>query len=133
MLTTSYTVARRLLLSVATRTAPTGQKETDMNLRTTLSALLAVFTLATASVAAAAPVPVRQDRQSVRIHQGVRSGELTRHEARRLAREQARIQRTKARFAVDGRISPREHRRLERMENRSSRHIFAAKHNRRVR
>ncbi|MBW2643953.1 MAG: hypothetical protein JRC89_11445 [Deltaproteobacteria bacterium] len=49
----------------------------------------------------------KQIRQNKRIHQGVKSGELTLHEARMLKREQHRIQRTKKGCLADGVLTPR--------------------------
>ena len=71
----------------------------------------------------------REYREQQRINQGIRSGELTRREARRLESGLARI-RTDERFArMSGRgISPRERARLEREMNRESRAIYRQKH-----
>ena len=75
----------------------------------------------------------RQMRQQERIDRGVRSGEVTRGESRRLNREQDRIQRTKRRALADDRISPRERRRVNGMLDRASKHIYRANHNRKAR
>jgi aminoglycoside phosphotransferase family enzyme len=75
----------------------------------------------------------RQLRQHVRIQQGVRSGQLTRLETRRLARQQARIHRQAARARADGFVSRRERFRLNRQLNHSSRAIYRLKHNGRAR
>lgn len=75
----------------------------------------------------------RQDRQHVRIHHGVRSGELNRHEARKLRKHQHRIDRLERRFAADGRFTKPERRRLTRALNRSSNRIYRYKHNDRYR
>ena len=88
----------------------------------------------TASSAFAAPPAARQASQTVRIHHGVKSGSLTRGEAARLTAGQARIQRTKRRMIRnDGKLGPRERRKLNRMQNRQSRKIKRMKHNRRSR
>jgi hypothetical protein len=70
-----------------------------------------------------------QHRQAVRIHQGVRSGQVTRPEAHRLNTQQRRIDRTYRRFAADGNLDRHERSRLGRMQHRASRHIYRAKHN----
>ncbi|UCG11393.1 MAG: hypothetical protein JSU72_12685 [Deltaproteobacteria bacterium] len=74
----------------------------------------------------------RQIRQQKRIARGVRSGEITDREYIRLNREQARIQRAKRGAREDGRSSLRERRKLNRMQDRASKHIYRAKHNRKL-
>ena len=81
-------------------------------------------------VTAEAGVNDRERNQQRRIRQGVRSGELTRGEFRRLEREQARVRRHEARARSDGRFTLRERARINRELNRSSRHIYRQKHNR---
>jgi hypothetical protein len=69
----------------------------------------------------------RQHNQQARIHQGVRSGELTRHEARRLQGEQRHIRKEERAYRSDGHLSRAERADLNRDLNRSSRHIAAQK------
>jgi len=71
----------------------------------------------------------RQDRQWSRIQNGVDSGDLSRREARRLLKQQDRIDRLEQRFERDGYYSPREKRKMERVLDRASRKIRRAKHN----
>ena len=92
----------------------------------TLIGLVAVFGISSAS---AGRVGERQIYQGRRIHQGIHSGALTRNETRYLAREQHRIQHAKRHAWYDGRLTHRERVRLEKMQNRSSRHIYRLKHN----
>jgi len=75
----------------------------------------------------------RQVRQERRIHQGVRSGELTRHETRSLQRGERKIQADKRTAKADGRVSPAERRHIRREQNHMSRAIRRDKHNGRVR
>ncbi|HVF90113.1 MAG TPA: hypothetical protein VNH22_08590 [Blastocatellia bacterium] len=70
----------------------------------------------------------REHRQRARIRHGVRNEELTRREARRLAGEQARINRYEARARSDGKLTRHERRRLNRKLNRADRHIRRQKH-----
>ncbi len=70
----------------------------------------------------------RQHHQTGRIVQGVRSGELTRRETRRLARQQMRIRHEERRFKSDGELTRRERARLHRDLNRSSASIYRQKH-----
>jgi hypothetical protein len=76
-------------------------------------------------------VNARQREQQQRIREGLRSGELTRREARRLGAEEMRIRRNEA-FArrSGGQFTPRERYRIERQLNRSSRDIYRQKHDR---
>jgi len=71
----------------------------------------------------------RQVKQQKRIHQGLKSGELTKKEALRLERKQQRIQKTKEEAIKDGELTPKERLRLERKQNRANRHIYRLKHN----
>lgn len=71
----------------------------------------------------------REWRQSQRIHQGVRRGDLTRPEARRLWAGQMRIHRMERRGWRDGRLTNRERFRMERTLDRQNRRIFRLRHN----
>ena len=73
-----------------------------------------------------------QHRQERRINQGVRSGELTRNEARHLRGEERRISREKRMAMAEGRMNRGERRHLRHEENRTSREIYRDKHNDRV-
>lgn len=74
-------------------------------------------------------INAREARQQQRIFQGIRSGELTYPEIRRLEREQFRIERVEDRYRSSGDgLSPRERARLEHALDRSSRDIYRQKH-----
>src|SRR5215475_11424071 len=75
----------------------------------------------------------RQRNQQLRIRQGVRSGELTRHEVRRLEREQTRIRRDEAWAKSDGVFTPRERARIQQEQNRASADIYRQKHDNQTR
>ena len=79
--------------------------------------------------ALAGRVGKRQIHQQKRIHQGVKSGELTWGETRKLERQQVRVQRTKRRVWSDGNLTPGERVHLEKMQDRSSHRIYRLKHN----
>ncbi len=111
-------------------------------MKATLYKLLAPATLAVALVAPLAAtaqaqtdgqhphsVNARERRQERRIHQGVRSGELTRREAGRLQAREAKIRVDEA-YArrSGGRFTARERARIQREQNRASRHIYRQKH-----
>jgi len=77
--------------------------------------------------ASAATVNGREHNEQVRIHQGIRSGELTRTEARRLEAEQARI-RVDERFARQNGLTARERERLQKELHKASHDIYKQKH-----
>ena len=93
-------------------------------------AAFAALTAATAQANTYTPrVDRREARQHARIHQGVRSGELTPREAARLRMGQAHIRRMERRDKSDGIVTPRERVQLNRAQNRQSRRIYRLKHN----
>lgn len=97
-------------------------------------AMLFLHSGAIASSASAGEPRARQVRQRARIQTAAVEGSLVRREARRLRHEQRIIQTTKRRMlADDGKLGPVEQARLQRMQDRASRHIFRAKHNARAR
>jgi len=75
----------------------------------------------------------RLDRQNWRILQGVRSGELTRKEAKRLRKQHRRIARLEHRFGRNGHLNRYERGRLRRELNAASDRIYRLKHNGRYR
>ena len=100
------------------------------------TSLLVVFCVAAfASVASAHPhgrIDRREGRQYVRIHDGVRRGQLTPREVQRLRIHERQIRRMERRSWRDGRLSAPERRRLNRELNRSSRQIHRLRHNGRM-
>ena len=100
--------------------------------RVNLSILVAAsLLLFAASAADAGPIRNRQHRQAVRIGEGANGGTLTRPESKVLRHEQRAINRGRDRALSDGRVGPREARRLTRAQNQAGRHIYRLKHNRR--
>ncbi len=94
---------------------------------------LALATLAAAGLCAAAPAFAdsfdgTQAQQQQRIREGVRSGQLTRHEAMRLEEEQEQISRLIRRARMDGHVDRHERHEIERAQDTASRHIYAEKH-----
>lgn len=89
---------------------------------------LALFAVAAPSVAA---VNVRQLNQERRIDAGVRSGKLTRHEARVLKSEQRLIARQKARLKArhGGHLTRAQKARIHARQDAANRHIVRLKHN----
>ncbi len=75
----------------------------------------------------------REHNQAARIHQGVRSGELTRPETRRLVAGEARLRFHEARAKADGDVSRAERLRLQAEASRMSARIYRQKHDAQVR
>ena len=71
----------------------------------------------------------RISNQRARIHEGRKSGELSRKEFKRLRGDQKKIARMDSRFGSDGRYTKRERRKLNKALNRSSKRVYRAKHN----
>lgn len=94
--------------------------------------LVAVLALASAGVSAQTATPrvtKRQIHQQERIKEGVKSGELTPKETRRLEAQQAKIAVDKAKAKADGVVTPGERAKLAREQNRANRNIYRKKHN----
>jgi hypothetical protein len=100
--------------------------------RIAFATILAAMTIATVSVANAGDrdprVNARQHNQQERIRQGVRSGELTGHEARKLEREERGIRKEERQDKADGHLSAAERKDLHQDLNQSSRDIYQQKH-----
>ncbi len=94
-------------------------------------AIAAVLTAVTLPAMADTPrLDAREQNQRERIAQGIRSGELTRPEARRLARGEVRLHRHERIAKSDGVVTRRERYRLEQHADRMSARIFRQKHDR---
>lgn len=111
--------------------------KTETIMKRIIFGMLVLGTLFIAQIASAQTrTPVINERQAYqqhRIRNGVRNGELTRHETRNLEHREAHIQRDKRMAKADGRVTPMERRHIRREENRTSVAIYRAKHNRVVR
>lgn len=79
--------------------------------------------------ASAGVIEDRSFKQRLRIRQGILSGELTPYEVKILKHEQRYIRRIKKMSWFDGKLTYRERRHIERLQNRASRHIYRFKHN----
>lgn len=104
-------------------------------MKTFILAAVAAASLATAAAPALAQaIDQREAHQQQRINQGVASGRLTAHEARRDQRKlnhiEAKTDRMRARQG--GVLTPAQHARMERRLDHSSRRIYRTKHNDRV-
>jgi len=95
-----------------------------------LGILVGALILGTVTVAMAGPFPWRETRQQTRISQGFGRGQVTPWEFRHLERQQGRIEGFQGHAWSDGSLNRPEARHLTRMQNRASRDIWRAKHNR---
>lgn len=93
-----------------------------------ITAILALGLVA-AQPALAGRLAERHAAQDKRIFQGIKSGELTREEARRLIKQQHRIQQRTHLAWSDGTLTWRERTRLERQQDKLSANIYRLKHN----
>ncbi len=73
-------------------------------------------------------IDAREHNQRGRIAQGVRSGELTRPETRRLVRGEVRLHRHERIAKADGVVTRAERNRLHHNAERMSRRIYRQKH-----
>ncbi len=89
-----------------------------------IAAVLVLGVFATAD----AGVNDRQKRQQKRIHQGVKSGELTKNEVKKLEKEQARIQRHETKAKSDGEFTLKERAKIRKEQDKASIHIYKEKH-----
>lgn len=98
--------------------------------RNYIVAAVTVLSCGASAYAAEGEVNRRLERQKARIEQGVKSGELTPHEARHVERHDKAIHRQekKDRQENGGTLSPKEQAQLNRELNRNSRQIRRAKH-----
>lgn len=94
----------------------------------TLLSIGMAFSIPSMAQTATPGITQRQVNQQKRIRQGVRSGELTRREARRMELRQAKVQHDKKVAKADGTVTPAERRKLRREQNRTSRAIRRQKH-----
>jgi hypothetical protein len=105
-----------------------------MRFHTTLAALSlalagSVFAQTTAPAAPSTPrVDKREARQQARIDQGVASGQLTQKEATRMENGQARVNQAEANAKADGKVTRKERKHLDRMQDRQSGKIHRQKH-----
>jgi hypothetical protein len=70
----------------------------------------------------------REGRQQGRIAEGLKSGELNKHEARRLNRGQRRVDRAQEKAMADGEMTAAEKVKIEKMQDVQSKRIYRQKH-----
>jgi hypothetical protein len=102
-----------------------------MSNRKILSTAAIALSMFVGSVALADGTPRldrREHHQRDRIEQGVKSGELTRPETRRLVQGQKHLRNMEARAKSDGDVTRLERARLEHTADKQSRRIYRQKH-----
>jgi len=95
--------------------------------------LLLVVAFGWGITATNAQVRRRAVHQQQRIHQGVKSGELTRHEAAQLHHNERDTRHDIRAARADGRITKSERKDIRQDERKNSRAIYRKKHNLRTR
>jgi hypothetical protein len=72
----------------------------------------------------------RQERQTQRIENGVKNGDLNSREANRLNKLENAIERKEERLSADGSLSRKDKVKLNKSQNKLSKRIFREKHDR---
>lgn len=70
----------------------------------------------------------REVRQQSRIAHGVKNGELTRHEAKKLRRGQKRVDHAQEKAMEDGVMTDKEKMKIEKMQDVQNKRIYREKH-----
>lgn len=91
--------------------------------------LVTAFALPVFAQTATPAIGQTQRNQEARIQQGVRSGELTRPEARNLQQQQREIKAEKRAAKADGVVTAGERRNIKRHQAQANRNIRHKKHN----
>jgi hypothetical protein len=106
----------------------TKSKGTTMKTTRLIPVILAGLFAVPAFAQSAATEVQRDVRQQQRIEGGLKSGQLTTHEAAKLEHEEAHVDHVQAKALKDGSLSDAEKSRINGMQNRVSRDIAAEKH-----
>lgn len=91
----------------------------------------ALFVLGFTMASFAQNTPVvdkREANQKARIKEGVKSGEITKHEAKNLAKQQRHVKKAEAKAKADGEVTAAERAKLDRKQDRASKNIAKQKH-----
>lgn len=95
-------------------------------------AAAAIFS-AVSFAASAQTAPSTLPNDNARIHQGVRSGELTPAERAKLKTQEAGVRGEKQEARADGHVTPAEHKVIRHDKRKLSRNIYRQKHDAQVR
>ncbi len=93
--------------------------------------VLLAASIAFATPALAGPLQRSAENQERRIERGVESGELTNSEAKRLEHRNSKIQADIDAAKADGKMTPKEIRKIKNAEKRQNANIYHKKHNER--
>jgi hypothetical protein len=96
------------------------------------AALVSMFLLGNLSFAQGT-VNQRERHQQRRIADGVRDGELTQKEARKLEKQQAKIHAAEAKAKADGEFTPKERAKIQKRQSKASHQIYKEKHDKQTR
>ena len=99
----------------------------------TVTALVAAAICANGAGIRDKGVNARQRNQQERIAEGVRSGELTKSEAKGLEKEERNIRQEERQFKSDGKLTLQERQKLHSDLNKTSKDIYSEKHDAEVR
>ena len=99
----------------------------------TVTALVAAAVCANGAGIRDKGVNARQRNQQERIAEGVRSGELTKSEAKGLEKEERNIRQEERQFKSDGKLTLQERQKLHSDLNKTSKDIYSEKHDAEVR
>ena len=83
--------------------------------------------------AAASQAQNAQTPDKVKIANGVKSGELTNHETRKIVKQERNIRQDKRAARADGVVTPQERREIKVDKRKADASIYRKKHNNRVR
>ena len=78
-------------------------------------------------------VDKRQKKQKTRIVKGVKNGELTKKETKKLAKQQVNIHRIEKKAKKDGTVTLKEKARIQKAQNKASKNIRRKKNNKKSR
>lgn len=101
-----------------------------------LTLIITVLFISTTVMAQSVKTPKinkKQKNQISRIEQGVKSGELTKKETKRLMKQEAKLQKHKRIAKSDGVVTKRERSKLNHEANKLSAKIYKQKHDRQKR
>ena len=107
------------------------QKPNGVNMKKILAVLLVLVTSANFMFAQSTTpgIDKTQKHQRVKIHQGIKSGEITKREARALNNQQVRIQHEKKLAKSDGVITVKERKHIRHQQRKAGKNIAMLKHN----
>lgn len=106
-------------------------KENNMKKNTLIFILSSLIFISGFSFSMAEDNPARKAglNQKQRIEEGIKSGELTPEEARRLEAEQMKLREIESNVQSDGKVTPREREIVKSKRENASRHIKRLKNN----